>query len=42
MDFNLRKVIENKGNSIFQKEFLEAIFDTSKYFAQNKITLSPL
>jgi primosomal protein N' (replication factor Y) len=36
MDFNLRKVIENKGNSIFQKEFLEAIFDTSKYFAQNK------
>jgi len=36
MNFNLRKVIENKGNSIFLKEFLDTIFDTSKYFVQNK------
>ncbi len=36
MNFNLKKAIETKGNSIFLKEFLEAIFDTSKYFAQNK------
>jgi len=43
MNFNLRKVIENKGNSIFLKEFLDTIFDTSKYFAQNKNnTLSSL
>jgi primosomal protein N' (replication factor Y) len=35
MNFNLRKVIENKGDSIFLKEFLDAIFETSKYFAQN-------
>ncbi|MFA5791619.1 MAG: hypothetical protein WC884_01110 [Candidatus Paceibacterota bacterium] len=36
MNFSLKKVIENKGNSLFQKEFLDTIFDTSKYFAQNK------
>ena len=36
MNFNLKKVIENKGESIFLKEFLESIFDASKYFAQNK------
>ena len=36
MNFNLKKVIENKGNSIFPKELLETIFDTNKYFAQNK------
>src|SRR3989344_8983737 len=36
MNFNLKKVIENKGDSIFFKEFLEAVFDTNKYFAQNK------
>ena len=36
MNFNLKKVIENKGDSIFLKEFLEAVFDTNKYFAQNK------
>jgi len=35
MNFNLRKVSENKGSSIFQKEFLDTIFDTSRYFAQN-------
>ncbi|MBU0998835.1 hypothetical protein KKG24_00790 [Patescibacteria group bacterium] len=36
MDFNLKKVTEDKGASIFLPEFLNAIFDTSKYFAQNK------
>lgn len=36
MDFNLRKVTKDKGISIFLKEFLDTIFDTSKYFAQNK------
>lgn len=36
MKFNLKKVTETKGNSIFLKEYLEAIFDTSKYFAQNR------
>ena len=41
MDFNLKKVIENKGASIFTKEFLETIFDTSKYFAQNKNNIIP-
>lgn len=36
MDFNLKKVLENKGSSVFLKEYLEAIFTTAKYFAQNK------
>jgi len=36
MNFNLKKVIEDKGRSIFRKEFLETIFDGSLYFAQNK------
>ncbi len=36
MDFNLRKVIQNKGPSIILPEFLDSIFDSSKYFAQNK------
>jgi primosomal protein N' (replication factor Y) len=36
MNFNLRKVAENKGESVFQTQVLEAIFDTGKYFAQNK------
>ncbi|MCC7160793.1 hypothetical protein IT399_03695 [Candidatus Nomurabacteria bacterium] len=36
MDFNLKKVIETKGKSIFRKEFLDAVSDTTKYFAQNK------
>jgi primosomal protein N' (replication factor Y) len=35
MDFNLKKVLENKGASIFSKEFLDSVFSTSKYFAQN-------
>lgn len=38
MDFNLRKVTEDKGLSIFSKEFLDTVFDTSKYFAQNNTT----
>ncbi|MFZ3011810.1 MAG: hypothetical protein WA060_02335 [Minisyncoccia bacterium] len=36
MDFNLKKVLENKGSSVFLKEYLETIFTTAKYFAQNK------
>ena len=36
MDFNLKKVTKDKGSSVFLKEFLDTIFDTSKYFAQNK------
>ncbi|MFA6257407.1 MAG: hypothetical protein WC671_00120 [Candidatus Paceibacterota bacterium] len=36
MNFNLKKVTKDKGSSVFLKEFLETIFDTSKYFAQNK------
>lgn len=36
MNFNLRKVTKSKGPSIFRKEFLETVFDTAKYFAQNK------
>lgn len=36
MDFNLKKVIEDKGPSVFRKEFLEAVLETEKYFAQNK------
>lgn len=36
MNFNLKKVIEDKGDSIFLPEFLNTIFDTSKYFAQDK------
>lgn len=35
MNFNLRKVSENKGKSIFRKEYLETIFETSMYFVQN-------
>ena len=36
MDFSLRKVTENKGSSVFLKEFMDTIFDTGKYFTQNK------
>ncbi len=36
MNFNLRKVSDTKGISIFRKEFLEACFDTGKYFVKNK------
>ena len=43
MNFNLKKITETKGESIFSKEFFDAIFDTSKYFAQNKnMTISSL
>ena len=35
MNFNLRKVTENKGSSIFLREYLESIFEVSQYFAQN-------
>ena len=36
MNFNLKKIDEIKGSSVFLKEYFETIFDTSKYFAQNK------
>lgn len=36
MNFNLRKVAETKGHSIFLPEFFDTIFDTSKYFAQDR------
>lgn len=39
MGFNLRKVTEDKGGSIFLKEFLDATFDTAKYFAQNRASV---
>ncbi len=42
MDFNLRKISEDKGSSIFRKEFMDAAFDTCKYFAQNKNSAAAL
>lgn len=36
MNFNLKKVAHKKEHSIFRKEFIEAVFDTSKYFILNK------
>lgn len=36
MNFNLKKINETKGSSIFLSEYFETIFEVSKYFAQNK------
>lgn len=36
MNFNLRKVLSDKGESIFLKEYLDSLSETSKYFSQNK------
>ncbi|MFZ2150371.1 MAG: hypothetical protein WAV15_04410 [Minisyncoccia bacterium] len=36
MNFNLKKVTENMGESVFLKEFLDTIFDACDYFVQNK------
>ena len=36
MDFNLRKVSQNLGRSIFRQEYLNSIFEACDYFAQNK------
>ncbi|MFA6256858.1 MAG: hypothetical protein WCT29_00950 [Candidatus Paceibacterota bacterium] len=33
MNFNLKKIAQDKGPSIFSREFLEAASETSKYFA---------
>lgn len=33
LDFNLRKIIENKGPSFFKNEFVESVLETSMYFA---------
>lgn len=38
LNFNLRKIIEVKENSIWTKEFLSACIQNSKYFATNKST----
>jgi len=43
LNFNLKKVIENKGVSVFLKKYLETLFDVSKYFANsNNSTFSSL
>jgi primosomal protein N' (replication factor Y) len=36
MDFNLKKVTEDKGPSVFRPELLETIFETGRYFAHSK------
>ncbi len=36
MDFNLKKILEVKGKSIFRKEYIEAIMSTGVYFASSK------
>lgn len=36
LNFNLKKVTEDKGSSFFLKEYFDTISDTSRYFAQNK------
>ena len=36
MDFNLRKVSQNLGPSIFSPEYLDSIFESCDYFVQNK------
>jgi len=36
MPFNLKKILDTKGPSIFRKEFIESAIDTSKYFCAKK------
>jgi len=36
LNFSLKKAEENKGRSVFLPEFLDAAFNTAKYFAQNQ------
>jgi len=36
MDYNLKKIVETKTTSIFSLEYIEAIIQTSIYFATNK------
>lgn len=36
MNFNLKKIIEVKGKSIFLKEYIDSILETSNYFASTK------
>jgi len=38
LTFNLKKLDEIKGQSVFQKEFLESIMEVGKYFASRKNT----
>lgn len=39
MDFNLKKIIDNKEVSIFREEFIESVLLASKYFIKNKSLL---
>lgn len=39
LSFGLKKIIENKGKSFFRDEFLEAIFESSMYFASSSSVL---
>ncbi|HNW71852.1 MAG TPA: hypothetical protein PKZ36_01835 [Candidatus Paceibacterota bacterium] len=39
LDFDLKKIIDVKGISIFRKEFLDSAILASKYFASNKSNL---
>src|ERR1035437_7041920 len=36
MSFNLKKIINVKEHSVFRKEYLNSIIETSKYFVSNK------
>src|ERR1035437_628239 len=36
MSFNLKKIIKVKEHSVFRKEYLNSIIETSKYFVSNK------
>lgn len=35
-NFGLKKILQNKGESIFLKEFLDSVTDIAKYFVQNE------
>jgi primosomal protein N' (replication factor Y) len=36
LDFNLKKILEVKENSVFRSEYMKAILDTSEYFLARK------
>lgn len=38
LDFNLKKVIEVKGKSVFLKEYIFSALEAGKYFASNKMS----
>lgn len=37
MDFNLKKIIEVKGKSVFSREYIDSVALASKYFASSKM-----